>query len=131
MRKIDTIVVHHSGNTDTPEKIKDLHVNKNGWEDIGYHYMISRDGEIIEGRSPDKIGAHVNGFNESSIGICLLGNFDIERSNEAQLGALRKLILQMMYRFDLSSSAVSFHRDFPNAGKTCPGENITRGMVRC
>lgn len=131
MREIDTIVIHHSGNTDTSEKINHLHVRENGWEDIGYHFMISREGEIIVGRDLEKVGAHVKGFNENSVRICLLGNFDKERSNELQLGSLRKLISQLMYRFNLGSGAINLHRDFPNVKKSCSGKNITWGMLRC
>jgi len=66
MRKISTIVVHHSGNTDTPNKIKKLHVNINKWDDVGYHFMISREGLIIKGRELDI------GYNKNSLGIVYL-----------------------------------------------------------
>lgn len=55
------------------EWIKDIHVNQNGWNDVGYHYFIKRDGTHQKGR-PDHIqGAHVLNHNNRNIGICMAG----------------------------------------------------------
>jgi len=59
MRKINYIIIHHSGNTDTPKKIKKLNIEINKWNDIGYHFIISRYGKIINGRNIEINGAHV------------------------------------------------------------------------
>jgi len=129
MRKIETIVVHHSGNTDTPKKIRDFHVNKNGWDDIGYHFMISREGNITTGRNLETIGAHVQGYNSHSIGICLLGNFDTEEPKELQLSALNRLINDLIGDLGLESDCVKFHRDFEGVKKSCPGKNISKELI--
>lgn len=70
------IVVHCS---DTPAdmdigaaEIREWHLN-NGWIDIGYHYVIRRDGTLEPGREIFEPGAHVRGHNQESIGICLVG----------------------------------------------------------
>ena len=80
MRKIDLLVVHCSA---TPpnidwgvDEIRDLHVNEFGWSDIGYHYVIKRDGTREVGRTEARIGAHCKGHNANSIGICLVGGVD-------------------------------------------------------
>ena len=129
MRKISTIVIHHSGNTDTVEDIRNLHVNINKWDDIGYHFMIDRDGNLFIGREIDKIGAHVYGFNESSIGVCLLGNFDFEKIEEKQLDMLRWLLNNLMNEFNLNKESIKFHRDFPDVTKSCPGINIIKELI--
>ena len=97
-RSIDRIIIHHSGvNVDqTVEQIRDYHVNHNGWDDIGYHYIIYRDGSIHKGREDSVVGAHAKGRNHNSLGICLIG--DDEISTE-QIGTLIVAIreLRMIY----------------------------------
>ena len=55
------------------ETIRDWHVNGNGWSDIGYHYVIKRNGLVEAGRPVSISGAHAKGHNADSIGICLVG----------------------------------------------------------
>lgn len=49
-----------------------------GLLDIGYHYIIERDGEVVEGRGRDVIGSHTPGHNMDSIGVCLVGGREEE-----------------------------------------------------
>ncbi len=128
-RQINSIVIHHSGNTDTVESIRNLHVNTNKWDDIGYHFIIDRRGELFIGREIDKIGAHVSGFNEDSIGICLLGNFDKENPNEIQLDMLKWLLNMLTKEYNLNKENIKFHRDFPDVTKSCPGNNIKKELI--
>lgn len=83
-RKIDKIIVHCSA---TPEG-EDMTVNqiraehkKQGWSDIGYHYVIYRDGSIHEGRDVNLQGAHcaAKGGNVGSIGVCYIGGVEKRR----------------------------------------------------
>ncbi len=129
MREIKTIVIHHSGNTDTPKKIRKLHVEINGWNDIGYHFMVSRDGKILMGRDLNIEGAHVLGFNRDSVGICLLGNFDNEFLNDKQKQGLTELLENLTKKFNIDKNNIKFHRDFPNVAKSCPGKNINRKLI--
>lgn len=81
MREINMIVVHCSATPPNMNigaaKIKEWHTNINKWSDIGYHYVITRDGTIEEGRPVDRPGAHARGFNADSIGVCLVGGVDV------------------------------------------------------
>lgn len=129
MREINLIVIHHSGDCDTLEKIRDLHVNKNGWDDIGYHFLIGREGQMFNGRKIETIGSHAIGHNSSSIGICLLGNFDKEMPQESQLSALNQIITSLMQDFHLKTDCIKFHRDFEGVGKSCPGKNISKELI--
>jgi len=76
MRKLDTIIVHCSftkPNQDIGSKeIREWHLER-GWSDIGYHYVIRRDGGVEIGRDIRRPGAHARGHNSRSIGICLVG----------------------------------------------------------
>ena len=77
MREIDAIVIHCSYTPPSMDigvrEIYDWHVNDNGWKDIGYHYVIRRNGNIEIGRPEHTPGAHVAGHNHNTIGLCLVG----------------------------------------------------------
>lgn len=146
MRPIKEIIIHAAdtppswGSNMTPEQQRDeirrWHVEERGWSDIGYHYVITRNGVVVQGRSLDKIGAHVKGHNKGTIGICLVGGkggtaHDKFRENftKEQDFALRKLIDELKDRF-VSVNKVSGHNEY--AAKACPcfdvQEWITGGM---
>ena len=78
--KTDTVVIHCA---DTPEdmdigaeKIREWHTKERGWDDIGYHWVIRRDGTLDPGRPLEMQGAHAVAVNGSSVGICLVGRGD-------------------------------------------------------
>lgn len=77
MRKINDLIVHCAATYDTMDigvkEIRKVHVDENGWKDIGYHFVIRRDGTVEKGRDVSVIGAHVLNHNANSIGICLAG----------------------------------------------------------
>lgn len=136
------IVVHHSLTEDGPtvswQAIRDYHVNVNGWRDIGYHYGIELVGtryEILKGRMDNVDGAHCIGFNDKSIGICLVGNFDQVEPPEAQLSLLRTLInsLQEIYGIPVQN-VVGHWETFPLRGvpieKSCPGNKLSMPSFR-
>lgn len=75
-RKITEIFIHCSatreGQDYTIEDIRKWHKQR-GFNDIGYHYVIYRDGTIHNGRDVDLVGAHCEGHNSHSIGVCYIG----------------------------------------------------------
>ena len=106
------VIVHHTAtpNNYTPDQaaaivrgIDVYHVRTNGWNDIGYNFLIDRFGRIYEGRyggiTRNVIGAHALGFNTGSVGIALIGNFMTARPTTAAVQALEKLIA---WRLDLA-----------------------------
>lgn len=78
-RTIREIIIHctatQEGKEYTVEQIRADH-KRQGWSDIGYHYVIYRDGSIHNGRDVDVIGAHCVGYNANSIGICYVGGLE-------------------------------------------------------
>lgn len=74
----DTLVVHHleaEGSNWTVEFVHNMHIREHGWNGIGYNYYIRTDGVIYTGRPPHMIGAHCQGHNTNTIGICFEGDF--------------------------------------------------------
>lgn len=134
MRDIDTIVVHCA---DTPatmdigvKEIRDWHVNGNKWNDIGYHFVIRRDGTVEEGRDISVIGSHVYGHNKKSIGICLVGGkpikdqkLSIDMYTIDQLESLEKLIDELKDKLNNKKINVLGHCDL-DSNKTCPNFNV-------
>ena len=95
------------------------------WTDIGYHFGIERvndDYEILLGRMPDQVGAHcvAGGMNRRSLGICFVGDFDIEPPSPAQWDLGLRLVRALMGICGIRLDRVFGHRDF-DPGKSCPG----------
>lgn len=96
-----------------------------GWTDVGYHYVIRRDGTVQKGRSESEVGAHVANYNASSIGICMVGgvnqkDFRLPENNftKEQFASLRDLLAVLLRKYP--SAGVLGHRDFPKVAKACP-----------
>lgn len=124
-RKINKIIVHCSaspeGRADTIDDIRSWH-RAEGKIDVGYHYVIERDGSIKEGRDIDMIGAHCKGQNANSIGVCYIGGLteDCQEAKdtrtEAQKRSLIKLLKELKAKYP--DASIYGHRDF--AAKACP-----------
>ena len=108
-------------------EIRRWHVQQRGWRDIGYHWVIDRDGTVAPGRRETEIGAHVESHNRGTLGICLLGGYgasadDLFEKNftQAQATAVNRLIAEIKGRTMIRK--VSGHNDY--AKKACPGFEI-------
>ena len=89
---------------------------------IGYHYYISKDGTIKQGRADTDEGAHTIGYNTQSLGICLAGNFDATLPTPAQESALRNLLTTLSTKYSIPLENIVPHRKF--AVKTCYGNKL-------
>ena len=79
MRKIDLIVIHCSAtraDRDFTEDDLDVCHRRRGFNGVGYHFYIRKNGDIKSTREIERIGAHVRGYNARSIGICYEGGLD-------------------------------------------------------
>lgn len=77
---------------------------------VGYHYVIEKDGTVRKAREDNEVGCHAIGANTNSIGICLVGDFDIEWPSYAQITALGALIETKQREHSLPKDAVYPHR---------------------
>lgn len=98
-----------------------------GWRDIGYHHVIKRDGTLEIGRPPMAVGAHAKGFNQVSVGICLIGGIDVmgdpdANFTRAQYNRLEKLLRALKQAYP--EAAVVGHRDLPGVNKACPSFDV-------
>ena len=100
----------------TTDSIRQWHLER-GFYDIGYHFVITTDGVIHEGRPITKQGAHVYGHNKDNIGICVVGGIDrngnpVTNFNEYQLGNLNILVQRLMWKYEIDKESVKGHRDW-------------------
>ncbi|MEZ4667208.1 MAG: N-acetylmuramoyl-L-alanine amidase [Anaerolineae bacterium] len=120
-----TVAIHHSAalltSDETVLDIQNLHMDKNGWADVGYHYGIDSNGVIYEGRDIGARGASVAGYNTGTIGIVVMGNFEVDTPLPAQLTAAQTLVNWLTYTYLLTHLAA--HREFNNES-LCPGANM-------
>ncbi len=130
LKEVKFIVVHNSGNHNSFEKIKNLHVNVNGWEDIGYHWLINKDGNLIKGRSEKFIGAHVFGHNKNSIAVCLIGNLEKSPPTKKQIETLIKFLKQKIKKHNLSVENILGHKEMTENEKMCPGKFVDLEKIR-
>lgn len=121
---LKTVIVHHSGLElyHGPQAIQRLHMRQRGWADIGYHFLVDGLGELYEGRRLNIRGAHTGGFNTGSVGVCLLGNFDVVEAAAAPLATLRALAGYLREAYTVTHMAG--HRDFQPGATSCPGDSL-------
>ncbi len=131
MRELNEIIVHCSATRPSADigaaEIRHWHVAGNHWSDIGYHYVIRRDGALEEGRPVAIQGAHTSGHNAHSIGVCLVGgvteddvrvpenNFTVQ-----QFATLATLLKALKQQYGITK--ISGHRDY--AAKACPSFDV-------
>lgn len=137
MRTINKIIIHCAatpeGKDFTVQQIREWHVKGNGWRDIGYHFIIYRDGSIHKGRAIEQAGAHTSGHNANSIGICYIGGCAADGKTpkdtrtEAQRAALIKLVAELKASYP--SATVHGHNEF--AAKACPSYNVQKEPELC
>lgn len=144
--RTDYIVVHYSATPPSmdigAEEIRRWHIEERGWADIGYHYIIRRDGSIEIGRRnsdlipwewDQAVGAHVAGWNARSVGVCLVGGVDAQGQPEAnytdfQWDSLKALVQALKMKYP--DAEVLGHRDFPGVTKPCPGFDVREWYKR-
>lgn len=131
MRNIKEIIVHCSatpeGKDYSVDTIRQWHL-KRGFSDIGYHYIIYRDGSIHIGRDEPIIGAHCTGHNTNSIGVCYIGGCASDGKTPKdtrtvqQKQSLVKLLKELKTKYPQAS--IHGHRDF--SSKACPSFDATK-----
>lgn len=130
MRNIDTILIHCSatpaGRDFTVADIDRWHRSR-GFDSVGYHYIVYRDGTYVRGRRDDAVGAHCpqEGMNRRSLSICYIGGLDSRGENPVdtrtpeQRRTMVTLIRTLLYRYP-SITRVCGHRDVKGVAKACP-----------
>lgn len=139
-RKVDEIILHCTatpeGEDYTVEQIRQMHLAR-GFSDIGYHFLIGRDGKVHAGRPVAIAGAHCTGHNTRSIGISYVGGCPARTTpgwnkkskdtrTPAQEAALVKLVKEQLRQYP--GATVHGHNEFAN--KACPSFNVKTWLTQ-
>ena len=128
-KSTDYIVIHCSATKPRMDigltEIRKWHVQDNGWRDVGYHYIIRRNGEVELGRSIRDTGAHAAGYNHKSVSVCMVGGMAEDNSAEnnftaQQWTALLDLVKQI--KVDYPEANVIGHNEISE--KECPSFDV-------
>lgn len=100
-----------------------------GWKGCGYHYVITLDGKVEQGRSEQVAGAHCTGRNSESIGVCYIGGCDMvgkskDTRTPEQKKAMVTLVCQLMQAHGIGIDDVRCHNEFST--KACPSFSIEK-----
>ena len=121
-KSIKYLVVHCS-DTNDDENIDSLEIHKMhlqfGWDGIGYHKIICRNGDIQNGRPEFWIGAHARGYNKISLGVCLIGK---NKFTDSQFRSLKKVLVEWKKKY--TKSKIIGHNLISDSKKTCPNFNV-------
>ena len=145
------VIVHHEAGSNSPSNYANVvrniyvfHTGSNGWNDVGYNFLVAQDGTVFEGRDGqgrvdgDNVqGAHFCANNAGTMGICLLGNYMTVQPPTAALESLTKLVAWKMKKENLTDptarsfhassgrtlATLSAHRD-GSCATDCPGDNL-------
>lgn len=151
LHPITSIVVHHTGGRQFNElglvnaaQLDAVH-DRRGFcavcgcrtYSIGYHFAVLADGTIETGRPEYCVGAHagVRAFNDSSLGVAIVGDFSalgsdgVQPVSDLQLEAAATLLSRLLRQYDLTSVEIKLHRDV-NPNTECPGRNFPVETLR-
>jgi N-acetylmuramoyl-L-alanine amidase len=132
-RPVNKLIIHCSATPPSMDvgvyEIKKWHTDKkprgNGWSDIGYHWVIRRDGTIEDGRDVNKIGAHTKGYNTGSLGLCLVGGVNGVNDADANFTDKQWHSLELMARgIKAMIPHITIHGHNEYANKSCPSFSV-------
>lgn len=148
-KDVDLLVVHHTAvavagdKRNGAEKVRAIyqyHALNRGWGDVGYHYLIDEDGQVYEGKAGGKyvVGGHAYCNNVNTIGVVLLGNFEVEKPSQDQMRGLQWLLDELANEYDVDvednatyhgetySSPILGHGDLLST--SCPGFYVRKTL---
>ncbi len=136
------LIVHHTAGSNTSNdwaavvrSIWNNHVNMRGWSDIGYNFLLDRNGNIYDARADDTRGAHFSGQNSGTSGMALMGTFSTVVPSTVMLLSLENLLVWKSCDKSIDPLAIAFHASsglnlhtiagHRDGGNTeCPGDEL-------
>ena len=137
-KKTEMIVVHCAATKPSMDigykEIRKWHVEDNGWDDVGYHYIIKRDGTKEVGRAEAFQGAHAPAVNSKSIAICLVGGMaedgDAENNFTLEQFLSLKDLIKKIKMTNPNIVEVVGHCDVQDNKPNCPGFNLKEWLIK-
>lgn len=150
---LNRIVVHHTADP-IGQTLQELEakVRGDGYADLPYHFIITMDGRIHEGRSIKAVGAHAGEFHANTdikkdpdygaLGIALTGDFEPREMNawlladkptRKQIESLQRLLNHLAWKYEIPPRNILKHSEVKRDGKPkkCPGVNLAHHVESC
>lgn len=133
------IVIHHAGvkwkdGADPYTKVRALQSwgqREKNWPDLPYHFLISPDGQVFEGRDPQYQPQSNTKYNmDGVINVQLFGDFEQQRVTEDQLASLSQLLVFLCHNYQIRPNTISTHKDEAPGQTTCPGKSLLKHLPR-
>ena len=134
--KTDMIVIHCASTPASMDigvkEIKKWHVEDNKWDDIGYHYVIRRDGTLENGREEHRTGSHARQVNGTSIGVALVGGGTPSMGWEnnfapIQFETLKSILLKLKNEYEIEKIIGHYEVDDK---KECPSFDVPKWLEK-
>lgn len=110
------LIIHHSATANSANdwaavvrSFWDWHVNVNGWDDIGYNWLIAPNGAVYEGRGDNILGAHFCGKNGGTMGVCVIGTYTYVLPTQAALDKLEELLAWKACDVGIAPEETAYH----------------------
>ncbi len=131
----DRITIHHTvqgdvSGTAAVRAVQNIHMDDNGWADVGYHFIVDRDGTIYEGNPELLVGAHVASQNTGNLGIAMVGSFDRETLDAPQKRAVAALVNHLASRYSIPITRARVKGHGERLATACPGDVDLDELVR-
>ena len=108
------VIFHHSLSDFGDVDIIGKWHNERGFEGIGYHFVVPVEGRFQHGRNIRMIGAHALGKNKDSIGVCIVGDFNLYEPNSHQINECARLYHDLCRAYSKTLN-IEYHHEL------CPG----------
>jgi N-acetyl-anhydromuramyl-L-alanine amidase AmpD len=126
------IVIHHTAAEEAnTAQVKAYHLSL-GWRDIGYNFVVERDGKIVVGRPLTMKGAHCKSdyYKKVGIAICGIGNFDNHEPTTAQWEGMRIITRKVQLEYNIPLVNIVGHGFIPGEATSCPGKYFDMAKFR-
>jgi hypothetical protein len=111
------------------DHIARYHVENKDWPGIGYHYYVTPDGTIYQTQPLEVASWHVSHHNDTSLGICVAGNFTYVPPPQAQVEVTARLMAWLVQELAIREQNILGHKEFPDNDTSCPGETWLKRMT--
>ena len=125
-RPIEAFILHHTVTATNDEaarvrEVQNFHMDKRGWQDIAYSWLVGQSGNIYEGRGWGVAGGHTDGWNDRAHAVCFIGNSDVDQPTSAALASILAVKAESAALYG-SHVTTRLHGDVNQTG--CPGGHL-------
>ena len=125
MAKVNTVVIHHSASRgQSIRSLAQYHVAVRGWQGIGYHYAIGWDGRVYWMNDPERRTNHAQGHNSRTIGVVLVGDYDLTHPSVEMVHAAQTLTAYLSEKYGVTR--IVWHRELK--ATACPGRYAVEAL---